>query len=176
MVELGRRELADTRPHASTSTAVLDAASPSTSFLLCRVATRLCGLPLDVVVEIMRPLPTESLAGAPACVLGVAIIRGDAVPVVDLSSLLGGDRVDPTRLVTVRVDGRVVALGVDEVVGVRSVADSAVEDLPPLLAGAPADVIAAMGTLDAELLFVLRRVGLVPSSVLALLDDSVAAT
>jgi purine-binding chemotaxis protein CheW len=148
----------------------------SASMLLCRVATRLCALPLDSVVEIMRPLPTQPLAGAPSYVPGVAIVRGDAIPVVDLASLLGPDGAHPTRFVTVRVDGRFVALAVDEVVGVQSVAESGIEELPPLLDGAPANVVSAIGTLDAELLLVLRSVRLVPSSVWALLDDGATAT
>lgn len=142
--------------------------------LLCRVATRLCGLPLESVVETMRPLPAEPLVGAPDFVRGVSIIRGDAVPVVDAASLLGGEVAYPTRFVTVRVDGRQAALAVDEVLGVRTIADDALDDLPPLLDGARDEVISAIGALDAELLFVLRSARLVPASVWAMLDDDEA--
>lgn len=39
----------------------------------------------------MRPLPVAAVAGAPDFVAGVAIIRGDAVPVVDAARLLTGE-------------------------------------------------------------------------------------
>ena len=52
--------------------------------LVCRVATRICALPVGVVIETLRPLPLEPIAGAPAFVTGPAIIRGEPVPVVEL--------------------------------------------------------------------------------------------
>jgi purine-binding chemotaxis protein CheW len=58
--------------------------------------------------------------------------------------------------VTLRVAGRVVALAVNGVVGVRDLPPATVGDLPPLLRDAGTEVIAAVGRLDAELLFVLR--------------------
>ena len=45
--------------------------------LVCRVAARLCALPVRAVIEIMRPLALEPIAGAPAFVAGLAIIRGE---------------------------------------------------------------------------------------------------
>jgi hypothetical protein len=44
--------------------------------LLCRVDTRLCALPLATVLETLRRLSIEPLAGAPAFVLGRSVIRG----------------------------------------------------------------------------------------------------
>src|ERR1039458_3558579 len=91
------------------------------TMLLCRVHGRRCALPLEHVVETMRPLPIGPLAGAPPGVSGLAVIRGAPVPVVDLSRLFSSDvgyiEVAPTRFVTVRVGQRVVALAVDRVEG-----------------------------------------------------------
>lgn len=56
--------------------------------LICRVRTWLCALPLAHVVETLRPLPVRGLAGAPSFVLGLALLRGQAVPVVDAAQLL----------------------------------------------------------------------------------------
>jgi purine-binding chemotaxis protein CheW len=39
--------------------------------LVCRVATRICALPVGVVIETLRPLPLEPIAGAPAFVTGL---------------------------------------------------------------------------------------------------------
>jgi purine-binding chemotaxis protein CheW len=128
--------------------------------LLCRVRTWLCALPIEHVVETMRPLPIELVSGAPSFVLGVSILRGRPVPVVDAARLLGAEALsDPTRFVAVNVRGRSIALAVDSVVGVRS-AKGALDRFPPLLQ--EASILSALGTLDAELLFVLRAARLVP--------------
>jgi purine-binding chemotaxis protein CheW len=130
--------------------------------LICRVQTRLCGLPLEHVLEIMRPLPTEPVAGAAHFVRGLAVIRGAPVPVVDTARLLGAEGAQADRFVTVNAGERRVALAVDSVLGVRAVPAGSLRELPPLLHEACADVVAAIGLLDAELLLVLHSARLLP--------------
>ena len=130
--------------------------------LICRSHTRLCALPLAHVVETMRPLPVESLAGAPHFVRGVAVIRGAPVPVIDAAALLGAPATPGDRFVTVGVGARCVALAVDGVLGVRNLAAPSLQALPPLLQEAGADVVHAIGRLDAELLLVLNGSRLLP--------------
>jgi len=144
--------------------------------LVCRVLTRLCALPLEHVSETMRPLAVEPLSGVPAPVVGVAIIRGAPLPVVDVACVLAGKESHPTRFVTVNVGARRVALAVDAVIGVRSIPTEALNDLPPLLKDANTDVIAAIGTLDAQLLVVLRSARLVPETVWSALEASGPST
>lgn len=108
----------------------------------------------------MRPLPIQPFAGAPPFVLGAAVVRGVATPVVDAAGLLGGPGGTPARFVTVRAGDRPVVLAVDEVVGVHAVTVRQGE-LPGLLASASDETIAALGTLDAELLVVLSAARLV---------------
>jgi len=146
------------------------------SLLLCRVQTRLCALPLDCVGETMRPLPIEPLPGAPRFVLGLAVIRGVPVPVVDATQLLGMAEARPARFVTLKAGDRQVALGVDGVLGVRSIAAESLHGLPPLLADAGAGIVAAMGMLDAQLLLVLRGARLVPEELWANLKADEART
>jgi purine-binding chemotaxis protein CheW len=141
-------------------------------FLVCRVGTRRCALSIDHVIETMRPLPFEPLASAPEFVLGVAIIRGRAVPVVDAGTLLGSTESSATRLVTLLVEDRTVALAVDEVIGVSPMVDEAVHELPPLLEVATGAVIESLGVLDSELLIVLRESRLVPDSVWRLVTEA----
>lgn len=132
--------------------------------LICRVLTRLCALPLEHVSETMRPLPVDSVAGVPVAVRGIAIIRGAPVPVVDLSRLLAGTESQPTRFVTINVGTRRVALSVDAVIGVRTIPMDTLGEMPPLV-DAETDLIRAIGTLDAELLVVLRSARIIPESV-----------
>lgn len=140
--------------------------------LLCRVGTRLCAVPLEHVVETLRPLRVEPLAGAQDFVLGVAILRGTPVPVVDAARLLGAASSNPARFVSLRVGERSIALAVDAVEDVRVLGPAELAELPPLLREARAEVLEALGRLDADLLLVLRSASLVPASVWAQLDSA----
>ena len=140
------------------------AASESNVFLVCRAGKALCALPVEHVVETMRPLAIESLPDAPACVAGVAIVRGSALPIVEISRLLGEAGRSPDRIVVVRAGGREVGLAADAVVGLRKLPRSGTE-LPPLLAGMAHEVVEGVGALDGDLLFVLKSMSLVSDEV-----------
>jgi purine-binding chemotaxis protein CheW len=113
----------------------------------------------------------EPLSGTAAFVAGVSIIRGSPVPVVDLARLLGnGADQLRTRLVVVRVGERCVALSVGGVVGVRALESTTLSELPPLLGSASAEVITAVGSLDARLLLVLETSRMLPDSSWASLE------
>ncbi len=135
-------------------------------FLLCRVGPRLCALPLSCVLETLRPLPVEPLTGAPAHVLGIALIRGVVQPVVDLARLLGEQDAQASRYVTLLVGERRVALAVGQVLGTRDLSRRDLQALPPLLREAGRESIAALGRLDAELLLVLDGARLLPDEAL----------
>ncbi|HEY0713036.1 MAG TPA: chemotaxis protein CheW [Polyangia bacterium] len=147
----------------------MDAGLVGNLVVVCRVGRRLCGLPVSDVVETMRPLPVQPVAGAPKFVSGVSIIRGNPVPVVDAAALLADDTsTAPTRFVTLAVKGRQVALAVDEVTGVRALTSFA--ELPPLLNDAGKEAITAMGRLDADLLTLLQGTRLVPDAVWSVIE------
>ena len=129
-----------------------------------------CALPIACVIETMRPLPVQRIDRAPEVVLGAAIIRGVPTPVVDASRLLGAaGGAPPGRFVTLALNGRQVSLAVTTVEGVRVLGQQAFAALPPLLAEADGEAIAAIGALDQELMVLLGGVRLVPESVFAAL-------
>jgi purine-binding chemotaxis protein CheW len=144
--------------------------------LVMTVGAHACAIPLQHVWETMRPLPIERMAGLPAFVLGVSVIRGAPVPVVDLGALLTGGRASASygRLVTVRVGERRAALAVDAVVGSQTLDLSQLGALPPLLHDAGADLVDAIGARDAQLLVVLRATRLLPDEVWATLTSAQA--
>jgi purine-binding chemotaxis protein CheW len=119
---------------------------------------------MDPIVEILRLLAIEPLANAPRFVLGVSLIRGVPVPVVDTASLLDEHAAEPERLVLIDVGGRLVALAVTSVLGLRYLGVAPSQALPPLLKGAAGKVVSAIGTLDAELLLFLDSARLAPRS------------
>ncbi len=151
----------------------MDSANHTAASLLCSIGDRLYAIPIAHVVETMRPLPVEPIADAPPFVRGLAIVRGVPVPVVDGARLVGIEAASAPgsgRFVTVRVADRHVVLTVDRVLGVREFSATALHALPPLLRDAADDVVAAIGALDAQLLFVLRALHLVSASVAASVD------
>lgn len=140
-------------------------AAGSRSALLFRAGERTYALNLQHVLEIMRPLPVDAVAGTPGFVEGLSIVRGAPIPVVSLASLLAGSGRTATRFVVVRAGERRVALAVDEVLGVFDLDPATLHDLPPLVQNAAAGTVEAIGALDAQLLFVLHSGNIVPDEV-----------
>jgi len=105
----------------------------------------------------MRPLPVEPISGVPSFVQGISIIRGIPTPVVDLGSVLGSPSERAERFVTVRAGDKQVALSVNAVLGVRDLDTiMTIRELPPLLQRASKDTVETIGTLDEQVLMVLR--------------------
>ncbi|WP_416761110.1 chemotaxis protein CheW [Roseateles sp. So40a] len=134
--------------------------------LVCRANARLCGLPLDAVEETLRPQPLRPLTAPVNHVQGLARIRGDWLPVLDLAGLLGVSATpDPVRrFVVLRTGERRVALAVSEVIGVQGLEPEAVRALPPLLRDRDHAAVAALAERDEELLAVLDQARLLPDA------------
>lgn len=124
----------------------------------------LCALPLGVVGETMRPLPIEPLQGCPEFVAGLAVVRGEAIPVVSLPLLTGVRDAETRRFVTLRTGGGRIALAVQRVVGVRRLDPAALAAAPPLLGDMRPAIVARLGTLDGALLVVLDSGRLLPDA------------
>jgi purine-binding chemotaxis protein CheW len=131
--------------------------------LLCRIGAQPCALPLTHVVETMRPLPIRPVPGMPPFLAGLALVRGAPLPVVDAGALIGPGGTPAARFVTLQVGSRQVVLAVQEVIGIRAVPADPFHALPPLLGGAQSEIVAAIGALDAEFLWLLDAARLVPA-------------
>jgi purine-binding chemotaxis protein CheW len=138
---------------AAAATSAEDA-SHAAFWLLCRVGSHRFALPMSHVIENMRMLPIESVAGAPPLVRGLCIIRGAPVPVVDATLLFENQSGRCERLVTVRTGNRTIAFAAEEVLGVQAIPAQALEQLPPLFRNV--ESIAAIAALDEELVFFLH--------------------
>jgi purine-binding chemotaxis protein CheW len=135
--------------------------------LVCRVGARACALPLEHVREVMRPSPVAAVPSAQKYVLGLGVIRGETVPVLDAALLLAGQSAPATRFVVLRVGERRVALAVGEVVGARILDRAELAELPPLLSEAR-DRVSALAVLDGDLLQVLESTRLLDAAELGL--------
>lgn len=82
-------------------------------------AGRYC-VPVDEVLQILRPEGVLPAPEAPLFVAGVITLRGDVIPVINLMSRLGlendpGVKASRSRVIIVRAGGRMCGLSVDEV-------------------------------------------------------------
>lgn len=143
------------------------AASGDGLALLLASGTCVCAIPVQYVVETMRPLPIEPVSGVAVCVRGVAVVRGVPMPVVDLRALRddGACAESYGRFVTVRVGTRLAVLAVDHVIGIRQLDAQDLHDVPPLLRDARRDLVDAIGACDAQMLVVLQAMRIVPDDV-----------
>lgn len=141
--------------------------------MLCRVLGHLCALPLAQVEETMRPLAVKPVRGVPAFVAGLAVIRGAAMVVIDAALLLAGTPSKARRFITLRAGPRRIALAVDLVIGVRTIGQETLRALPPLFHDA--DAIAAVGTLDSDLVLVLQSARIVSEEAWQAIDASARA-
>ncbi len=110
-------------------------ATEGTEVQLCtfRVAGEHFAVDIMRVREIIPPAPLTAIPEAPRYVAGVFRLRGDVVPVVDLSRRLGLPPGEPTRqakYVVVKVAGRLLGLMVDEVCEVLRLARDELRPAP----------------------------------------------
>lgn len=124
-----------------------------------------CALPLAHVIEVMRPLPVQPLANMPPFVRGVAVVRGEPIPVVDLACLLGATEFSIGRFVAIRAGERRVALAVQDVIGIRVLDATSLATVPPLLQEAHPELVAALSSADKMLLVVLKTARILPGEV-----------
>jgi purine-binding chemotaxis protein CheW len=145
--------------------------------LVVRTGCQICALPLENIVETMRPLATESIADMPPLIRGLAIIRGSPVPVVDLNMLVGTRHDVPIgRFVLLRLGERRAAVAVEQVLGVRRLDGSVLQKFPPLLQDAYSEMVTAIAMRDQELLLILQLSRIVPDEVWQSLEASGAVS
>jgi purine-binding chemotaxis protein CheW len=146
--------------------------------LLVTSARRVWALPLAELRETMRPLAIEPIGGAPEFVLGLSVIRGRSVPVIDLARLLdSGQRSSKIkRFVTLKVGERAVALAIEDVLGVEDLDSQLLEELPPLVRDVGSEHVAALGTHDSRLLLVLETARLLPEAMWTALAPAAGVT
>ncbi len=133
--------------------------------LVVRAANRVCALPVAETLETMRPLPSRPIAGMPPWVLGVSIIRGSPVPVLDLAMLLSGKEATAiTRFVVLQAAARRIALAVETVIGIRLLDAAALESLT-FQSNGHGETIKSIGALDGELLIAVDTKRLLPEEV-----------
>ncbi len=91
------------------------------------------GVAVSGVREVLRPCEVAWVPGAPDACLGVINLRGHIVSVVDLRQILGlgvAAETPTSRLLVIDYDDAMLALKVDRVLELQSIADEDIESAP----------------------------------------------
>jgi purine-binding chemotaxis protein CheW len=131
-------------------------------FLVVEAAQWRCALPLESVVETMRPLPVQPLNDAVKAVLGLSMIRGTPVPVVNLAEVLGDTEAEHSRFVTLRAHERMFAIAVGGVIGIYEIQHQELAAVP--LLNAKDGTLGLVAIHDRELVRVLKETRILPES------------
>jgi purine-binding chemotaxis protein CheW len=116
------------------------------------------GLELLRVKEVIRMRQVTWLPKAPSCVKGIINLRGQVIPIVDLSERFGLPRHESTamtRVIVVEVEGRPVGMVVDSASQVLRVPVEQFDDPPPVMGAASRDFITSVGKIGDRLVIMI---------------------
>lgn len=151
-------------PEASTDLAGGPLATEETvrEFLVLVVSGEDYAVPIDRLREIVRDPVLTEVPRAPAYVLGMMMLRGEAVPVFDLRLLLGlapvATPARTARTLIVDVGEGPCGLHVDRVRQVVRVRASSIEPPPPGVGGPDPDLVAGIARVQDRIAVVLDLV------------------
>ncbi len=137
----------------------------ATMALVFQAGPLYCALPLDEVVETLRPLDTRPLAGTPPSVRGLTILRGAPAPVIDVTRLLTGTSGEIERYIAVRAGRGPIACATGPVLGVREIEVQPPEGPAAIFTGVSKALIAGVGSIGSDPLLLLRGIRTVPDEV-----------
>lgn len=103
------------------------------SFVIFRLGDEEFGLPIENVQSIVRYEQSTPVPRAPAAVEGVVNLRGQVIPVVDLTRQLQDAVFEPTtlsRIIVAEGEGGLVGLAVDAANEVASIPASSIQPPP----------------------------------------------
>lgn len=109
--------------------------------VVTRVHTTECGIDIASVLGILPPQAITPIPGAQPEVLGLIVLRGQAVPIVDFRLVLGapaGEFTAETRFVLVQTGDDAIELVVDGVAEVLQVEPDMIQELKDNFAVVPA--------------------------------------
>ena len=140
------------------STADAPASTGTIQVATFRVGDMRLGIDIRHVQEINRSLVARRAPHAPACVFGVANLRGEVVTLLDLRIMLGLPRADessPRRAVVLHSQEESIALIVEEICDVVAVDEADLTPTPPNVGGADARYFRAVYQTETYLLILL---------------------
>jgi len=115
-------------------------------------------VPILAVQEINRMMQITRVPQSPEFVEGVINLRGKIIPVMDLRSRFGMERLSESadaRIIVVEVANRVIGFTVDRVNEVLRIGSDIIDPPPTMVSGIDSDYVQGVGKLDDRLLILL---------------------
>lgn len=146
--------------------------------LVCfRVRDQELGLPIEVVRETIRIRPMTRVFLTPSWLVGIFSLRGEIVPAIDLSPWLGLPRTvvgDESRLVVLRLAGKVLGILADELAELRVLDPSLVTPPPATLSAEQAALFSGVAATPTGTVRILHPEALLRSDRMRTLEGSAA--
>ncbi len=116
------------------------------------------GVDILKVQEINRTMDVTRVPNSKDHIDGVINLRGKVIPVIDLRTLFGFQRIEHdhnTRIIVVELSDKVVGFVVDQVLKVLSIPQSVIEDTPPMLGNTQTEYIRNVAKFEERLIILL---------------------
>ncbi|MDQ2865298.1 MAG: chemotaxis protein CheW [Candidatus Eremiobacteraeota bacterium] len=123
-----------------------------------QLGTEEYGVDIAQVQEIIRMVQITHVPRAPRFMDGVINLRGQLIPIVDLRTRFGMDRIGvtkSTRIVVTEIGSKRVGIVVDSVSEVNNIPIENVEEAPEMIAGVGTEYIQGVGKIDERLIVML---------------------
>ena len=123
-----------------------------------KIATEEFGVDILDVQEIIKIVQITKVPNSPPFVEGVINLRGKVIPVIDLRTRLGLNKIEhdkDTRIIVVELSKSTIGFIVDAVNEVLRIPVSITEAPPEIVSGIDSEFIKAVGKLDDRLLILI---------------------
>jgi purine-binding chemotaxis protein CheW len=123
-----------------------------------RLGSEEYGVDIAQVQEIIRLVEVTHVPRAPKFMEGVINLRGQLIPIIDLRTRFGMQRITATkstRIVVTEIGSKRVGIVVDSVSEVLNLPVENVEDAPEMIAGVGTEYIQGVGKMDERLIIML---------------------
>ena len=151
------------------------AAAKKAEFLTFRLGAEEYGIDILRVQEIRSYEEPTRIANAPAFIKGVVNLRGVIVPVVDLRTKLGCEKVEYngfTVVIVLNVHGRVVGAVVDSVSDVLELSSDLIKPAPEMNTTVDTSFITGIASVGERMLILMDIEALMSSADMGLMDTS----
>ncbi|HET9029314.1 MAG TPA: chemotaxis protein CheW [Candidatus Aquilonibacter sp.] len=123
-----------------------------------KLATEEYGVDISQVQEIIRMVEITHVPRAPRFMEGVINLRGQLIPIIDLRTRFGMQKINATkstRIIVTEIGSKRVGIVVDSVSEVLNIPIENVEDAPEMIAGVGTEYIQGVGKMDERLIIML---------------------
>lgn len=142
-------------------------------YTVFRVASEIFGIPIDRVVEIIKPQKVFSIPGMPEFLCGVMSVRGAVIPLIDLRKRFGTDPDGKKeRIMILRFGDEKIGFLVDEIREILPLAPENIMPPPSLFRGFKTEYIMGLGKREENIIILLDIDNLLTSEEKIILKES----